>query len=191
MASRNQKKVFKLDSFWRPFCCTLIIEIHSPPKATLSSQPLHTPLDCVLLWKSQEQKISPKFRGGKPPPKSIQNKSSSGQVLFSEQCLLRSWLISQGSRQKFMSGFGVGFWASRGQPVKNFGQALQILEQQALWHGHAARMSMAKLQLWKLRAIFVQVAPLQREIAPKNVEFHNEKRNEKFEKKPRNDAENV
>ena len=39
-------------------------------------------------------------------------------------------------------------------PAKNFGQALQMLEKQALWHGHAARTSTKKLRSEKLRADF-------------------------------------
>ena len=41
-----------------------------------------------------------------------------------------------------------------GHPAKNFGQALQILEKQAFWHGHAARTSTKKLRSEKLRADF-------------------------------------
>ena len=37
---------------------------------------------------------------------------------------------------------------------KNFGQALQVLEKQAFWHGHPARTSMKKLRSEKLRADF-------------------------------------
>ena len=33
-----------------------------------------------------------------------------------------------------------------GHPAKNFSQALQILEKQAFWHGHAARTSTKKLR---------------------------------------------
>ena len=37
----------------------------------------------------------------------------------------------------------------------------------------------------------VRVAPLQNEIAPKSLEFQNEKRNEKFEKRPETSPINV
>ena len=48
------------------------------------------------------------------------------------------------------------FWAGcpQGYPAKNFGQALEILEKQAFWHGHPGRTSMKKLRSEKLRADF-------------------------------------
>ena len=46
------------------------------------------------------------------------------------------------------------FWGGypRGHPAENFGQALQILEKEAFWHGHPARTSMKNLRSEKLRA---------------------------------------
>ena len=46
------------------------------------------------------------------------------------------------------------FWAGNpcGNPVKNFGQALQVLEEQALPHQHPARTSMTKLRSENFRA---------------------------------------
>ena len=41
-----------------------------------------------------------------------------------------------------------------GHPAKNFSQALQVLEKEAFWHGHAARTSTKKLRSEKLRADF-------------------------------------
>ena len=43
-----------------------------------------------------------------------------------------------------------------GRPVKNFRQAIQVLEKQkqASWHGHHARTSMTKLRSEELRAGF-------------------------------------
>ena len=41
-----------------------------------------------------------------------------------------------------------------GHPPKNFGQALQILENKAFWHGHSVRTSTKKLRSEKLRAEF-------------------------------------
>ena len=48
------------------------------------------------------------------------------------------------------------FWAGypSGHPAKNFGQALHIMEKQALGHGHPARTSTKKLRSEKLRADF-------------------------------------
>ena len=45
------------------------------------------------------------------------------------------------------------FWAGYpcGCPVQNFCQAPQILKRQALWHGHAPRLSMATDESEKLR----------------------------------------
>ena len=49
------------------------------------------------------------------------------------------------------------FWAGHlwGHPAKNFGQALQILEKQAFWHGRPAQTSMKKLWSEKLLADFL------------------------------------
>ena len=53
-----------------------------------------------------------------------------------------------------------------GHPAKNFGQALQILEKQAFWHGHAARTSTEKPRSEKLRAEFSY--PIETQETPQN-----------------------
>ena len=51
-------------------------------------------------------------------------------------------------KRKFWGGYPCG------HPAENFGQALQILEKEAFWHGHPTRTSMKKLRSEKLRADF-------------------------------------
>ena len=51
-------------------------------------------------------------------------------------------------KRKFWGGYPCGHLAEK------FGQALQILEKEAFWHGHPARTSMKKLRSEKLRADF-------------------------------------
>ena len=52
-------------------------------------------------------------------------------------------------KRKFLAGCPCG------HPAKNFGQALEILEKQAIWNGHPARTSIEKLRSEKLRADFL------------------------------------
>ena len=61
-------------------------------------------------------------------------------------------------KRKFSAGHPCG------HPAKNFGQALQILEKQALRNGHPTRTSMKKLRPEKLRADFS---------FPNTLEFYN------------------
>ena len=64
------------------------------------------------------------------------------------QDLVYSGITKISPKRKFSAGHPCG------HPAKNFGQALQILEKQAFWHGHAARTSTKKLRSEKLWADF-------------------------------------